>query len=427
MEQGQQQLSLLCQMANADSLQQLADMAYTLLGNPVFIADMAHTILAYTKVVNIPHPRWQIDVVQSHLDRNLLRQDREVSSVHQASEKSRMPVLVNDGEVPFPRIIKVLVSGGRPIGVMVLTSYLQPLGKQDIELMELVSTFVVSRLEKGSYFISSNDNAIENFLLQLAGGSPFSAAEVQKRLNILGCSFQPNMYLLSIGSASTHNDSHGNLLPILESFSALPFCRAFLYNSTIVCIFSSDVEVLHWEEQAGQLTKLLQQNNLVAGVSRRFHSLHELREFYLQAHKALMLAYMLGRPDRYFLYDGFSVYHLFQTLPDGVPRQFCHQKIRELDDYDKQHNTELSITLQVYLEHTRSLSKTAEILFVHRNTVRYRINKCMELLGSDLTDGNETFAYILSLRILEFERKLEGRIVPGAPPPQSKRNKEVSK
>lgn len=418
MEQGQQ-LSLLCQMAAADSLQQLADMAYTLLGNPVFIADMAHTILAYTKVVNIPHPRWQIDVVQSHLDRNLLRQDREVSSVHLAAEKSRMPVLVTDGDVPFPRIIKVLVSGGRPFGVLVLTSYLQPLGKQDIELVELISTFVVSRLEKGTYFISSHDNAIENFLLQLLGGAPFNGPEVQKRLGILGCSFQTNLYCLSVGSASTSNDAHGNLLPILESFSALPFCRSFLYNSTIVCIFSSDVEILHWDNQAGQLTELLRKNNLVAGVSRRFHSLHTLREFYLQSHEALMLAYALGRPDRYFPYDGFSVYHLLQTLPRGVPAQFCHQKIRELNDYDRQHNTELSITLQVYLEHTRSLSKTAEILFVHRNTVRYRINKCMELLGSDLTDGNETFSYIFSLRILEFERKLEGRVPLGSPHPKS--------
>ena len=154
MEHGQQQLSLLCQMANADSLQQLADMSYTLLGNPVFIADMAHTILAYTKVVNIPHPRWQIEVVQSHLDRNLLRQDREVSSVHLASEKSLMPVLVNDGEVPFPRIIKVLVSSGRPIGVLVLTAYLQPLGKQDIELMELLGSNLTDGNETFAYILS---------------------------------------------------------------------------------------------------------------------------------------------------------------------------------------------------------------------------------------------------------------------------------
>ena len=223
MDRGQQQLSLLCQMASADSLQQLADLAYHLLGNPVFIADMAHTMLAYTKAVNIPHPSWQRNVVQAHLDKNLLRQDREVSTVHVASKDSRMPVLVTDGDVPFPRIIKVLVSNGRPIGVMVLTSYLQPLGEQDIELMELISTFVVSRLEKGSYYISSNSQAIENFLMRLLNDTEINIAEVQRRLEVLGCTFQPNLYVLSICIEMSHSDSHGNLAPVFDAFSALPF------------------------------------------------------------------------------------------------------------------------------------------------------------------------------------------------------------
>ena len=86
--------------------------------------------------------------------------------------------------------------------------------------------------------------------------------------------------------------------------------------------------------------------------------------------------------------------------------RYCHQNIQELGDYDRLHHTELCATLQVYLEQTKSLVRTAEILFIHRNTVRYRINKCMELLGSDLEDGNEIFALILSLRMLEYRRKL---------------------
>lgn len=50
--------------------------------------------------------------------------------------------------------------------------------------------------------------------------------------------------------------------------------------------------------------------------------------------------------------------------------------------------------------------KTAELLFIHRNTVRYRIHKCTELINSDLEDGNEIFAFILSLRILEYRKKV---------------------
>ena len=50
----------LCQLTHASSLQQICDLAYEIMGNPVFISDMAHTILAYTKcclLYTSPSPR----------------------------------------------------------------------------------------------------------------------------------------------------------------------------------------------------------------------------------------------------------------------------------------------------------------------------------------------------------------------------------
>ena len=38
--------------------------------------------------------------------------------------------------------------------------------------------------------------------------------------------------------------------------------------------------------------------------------------------------------------------------------------------------------------------------------MRYRINRCMELMNDRLEDGNEIFAYILSLRTLEYRAKI---------------------
>ena len=97
---------------------------------------------------------------------------------------------------------------------------------------------------------------------------------------------------------------------------------------------------------------------------------------------------------------------LLQRIPEEELLLFCHQKVQELADYDRVHNTELCVTLQVYLEQTKSLVHTAEILFIHRNTVRYRVNKCMELMGTQFNDGSEVFSYILSLRMLEYKTKI---------------------
>ncbi|GLU49484.1 PucR family transcriptional regulator [Nocardiopsis ansamitocini] len=49
-------------------------------------------------------------------------------------------------------------------------------------------------------------------------------------------------------------------------------------------------------------------------------------------------------------------------------------------------------TLSVYLEHASSLESTARMLFVHPNTVRYRLSRVAELTGFTPSDGRGSFA-----------------------------------
>jgi len=86
-----------------------------------------------------------------------------------------------------------------------------------------------------------------------------------------------------------------------------------------------------------------------------------------------------------------------------------------LEKIDILHNANLMLTLRVYLDHSKSLAKTAEVLCIHRNTVRYRVKKCMEILGSDLESGIENFSFVLSLRIMEYEERLAEPTLPSLP------------
>ena len=59
-------------------------------------------------------------------------------------------------------------------------------------------------------------------------------------------------------------------------------------------------------------------------------------------------------------------------------------------------NEELMHTLCTYLlDAQRDLQKTSELLFVHRNTVKYRLKRISEILGCDLSIYDECFAYYL--------------------------------
>ncbi|MBV2364742.1 helix-turn-helix domain-containing protein [Streptomonospora sp. NEAU-YY374] len=56
-------------------------------------------------------------------------------------------------------------------------------------------------------------------------------------------------------------------------------------------------------------------------------------------------------------------------------------------------------TLSVYLEHASSLEATARMLFVHSNTVRYRLNRITELTGHAPADGRGSFVLRIAVTL----------------------------
>ncbi len=409
-------ITQICQLPHASSLQQLCDITYRIIGNPVFVSDMAHTILAYTRCVEIPDPHWQAIVVGAVLDKNTLAQDREVSIVHERSTGAQRPVLVDDGDLPYPRLIKTLTSQGTPVGVMVVTAYMRPFDGHDADLIDLISSFLLPLIEKESYFMSGNSKTAENYLIQILEGASYSREQVKKRLRVLNFEEPEYLYVLTICARHRSLDANPRTISqLLDQFHRLDCCRTFLYNSTLVSVYGSDHDITDWDEQEVHLTELMRREDLMAGVSRRVSNLAQLREYYRQARDGLEVGLKLARERTpYCLYDNLSSFLLFQSIPREELPRYCHHKIQKLGEYDAAHNTDLCVTLQVYLEQAKSLAKAADLLYIHRNTVRYRINKCMELMNTDLEDGNEIFAYILSLRILEYQKKFSRKAEPSA-------------
>jgi sugar diacid utilization regulator len=90
---------------------------------------------------------------------------------------------------------------------------------------------------------------------------------------------------------------------------------------------------------------------------------------------------------------------------------FFDETVAPLVSYDEQYETELVRTLESFLDHNANVARTAETLFTHRHTVRYRLDRVRELTSLDVssTDGRERLSLGLkAMRVL-------GIIPPGGP------------
>jgi Purine catabolism regulatory protein-like family/PucR C-terminal helix-turn-helix domain len=90
---------------------------------------------------------------------------------------------------------------------------------------------------------------------------------------------------------------------------------------------------------------------------------------------------------------------LLAMVPAEARRSFRAALLTPLLAYDRDHETELVSTLQVFLANSGSWSKAAEAMFIHVNSLRYRIRRIHELTGRDPRSLEDQAALLLALQI----------------------------
>ena len=81
---------------------------------------------------------------------------------------------------------------------------------------------------------------------------------------------------------------------------------------------------------------------------------------------------------------------------------FIRDTLLPVINYDRETNSDLLLTLQLYIKYNRALNATAKSMNMHTNTVYYRIKKVESLLGVDLNDPTVWFGLQAACNILEI-------------------------
>ena len=101
--------------------------------------------------------------------------------------------------------------------------------------------------------------------------------------------------------------------------------------------------------------------------------------------------------------------------PEELER-FYEETVAPLSAYDEQYETDLVKTIEAYLLNDGNVTPTADQLFTHRHTVRYRLERVKELCGHDITStaGREKLGLGLkAMRVLGIQPPRGPALEPG--------------
>ncbi len=157
-------------------------------------------------------------------------------------------------------------------------------------------------------------------------------------------------------------------------------------------------------DQAARLIRLLHEDlpdlRLRAVVGAPAPDPAGLPSRYGEARSLLDLSERLGAGEEVLLYEDWKLYGLVLRGGDATGLlELAHRILDPVLALGPDASRDLLATLRAYLENDLSPTRTAEVLYVHPNTVKYRLNKVSDLCSLDPSNLDDILALKISLMV----------------------------
>lgn len=144
------------------------------------------------------------------------------------------------------------------------------------------------------------------------------------------------------------------------------------------------------------------------GIGSGYNNLKMMRKSLKEAELAIKYLKCNGYDSKIKKYDDIGVYKLlFNINEKDILEKFYYDKLESIVENDKKSKEINSIKiLETYFSENCNVTSTADKLFLHRNTLKYRIKKIEELLDCDLRNFNQCNKLKMAIEIGKVLKQL---------------------
>lgn len=310
------------------------------------------------------------------------------------------------------------------------------LGEMDIIASEYAALIFALEIMKQRSVFEAEQRSKGDFINQLLYGNFQSNEETLRSASILGYSLSKPYKILAMRFADrnygkdaellfnkiTRNDIDRMLSSINKAISAIsPHSFAVFINDTFVVFadspsgengpLSDSIEGRISETLKSILKQIGYQLTVLIGIGSTCSQPNDYKQSFQQAMRAIDIGQWLGKKDEIIRFKELGLYGLLFD-PGNQERlsEFCRGQLYPLFHYDNEHDTELVKTLSRYYDCNMNIKACSNLLIVHENTVRQRLERIAQILKNiDLNNGSEKLTIQLALKIWELEHEVNHR------------------
>lgn len=270
----------------------------------------------------------------------------------------------------------------------------ETMGKRDLIALEHGVTVIALELVKQKAMFESQERFRLNMLTMLLE-QPESSEDFRKQASVIGFDVNGPLLAIIVKWESNSNRKHDDEI-IAQSLSRRLYAMdegslVISRNVDVVAfIHLKSRSVLKIKELLTTLLFSIEQEfkglKIIAGMGNSYNYLAEYKKSYDEAAFAINCAFLHNKGP-VIMYSDLGHYRLFSLIKNRKElEKYCKDVLGELLDSNQRDKVDLLDTLEKFLVANGNRAEVARRLYVHINTVNYRMKKIENLLNVNLNE-----------------------------------------
>lgn len=384
--------ALITEFFEQDDIKQLAQDAGNLLGCPLLVLDDSFRVAAHYCPVGFSDSLFKNAVECGEITYEAGALISKSSALREGNAD-----FIKPEESPYRRRFAPLICTGVRLGYLICVDTDGHLQKISAEVWRKIDMILAKQL-----FIETSrqdkpfETAEEILMHLLDGGFPSASYFRLQAAGTYLADFHPSSFALI--NLAVYNSRYAGNRQLREEIEInFPKSHPFLYRGDVFLF-------LHENRDLDTFSEIAEEFGLKVVISEPVHDLFELPSLYRAAHDALdMISEGTFHGGRICSVARLRTPLLLKNLENR--NDLICQEIHRLAEYDSKKDTQYCETLYFYLVCNRSLKKTCEMLFTHRNTVLYRISRMRDEFLIPIDDASRHTELLLGAAVVMLREK----------------------
>ena len=370
-------------------ISEIEGVANQILGNPMIITDETYKVIAYSQNCEVDDPIWLTIVENTYCPSEIVKMT-DYNHFWKRLRNTGQPLFVDSDKFsPYiRRAVAEIQTAGKTKGYIALLERYKRITDIDLKVLQMVAKLIGIKFKEKNVVSKALRKLEADFVSDLLKGKLKNEKMTINRALSLNWAIE-NWYTV-LNVHGKYDQYIGSMVEkVKHKFSDLfSFCACSFNGENAFYIIGHEDKSKFHKDGKEIIEKIMTEHKLIGHVGSSFQSLNEISKSYQQtvnSYHILQLYTEKITQKALYCYSEMAVLDLLLKLGQLIDGndEYISKPLLTLMNVDQKEGTEYVQTLEQFFNHNQNVASTATTMYLHRNTINYRLNKIREILDED--------------------------------------------